>query len=226
MTLMQTYLILSHNPEFIDNQINLLKSKYQISPFDIYNVIPEKSLGIDDVRRTEKNSRIKPGYGNKKLVLIRDFHLATIEAQNAMLKFLEEPTPSTVIILTAVNDQKILATVLSRCFVIKEIKAETAVPDGKKLEKKILEILNMSSGERLVFSQKLISNREDAAGFIDSLTRLLENQLINKPSMPLSNLQLASLIEKTEAARRYVDRNVNFKLVIDILLLGFPSTKK
>ena len=157
MTLMQTYLILSHNPEFIDNQINLLKSKYQISPFDIYNVIPEKSLGIDDVRRTEKNSRIKPGYGNKKLVLIRDFHLATIEAQNAMLKFLEEPTPSTVIILTAVNDQKILATVLSRCFVIKEIKAETAVPDGKKLEKKILEILNMSSGERLVFSQKLIS---------------------------------------------------------------------
>jgi len=89
-----------------------------------------------------------------------------------------------------------------------------------------LEILNMSSGERLVFSQKLISNREDAVGFIDSLTRLLENQLINKPSMPLSNLQLASLIEKTEAARRYVDRNVNFKLVIDILLLGFPSTKK
>jgi DNA polymerase-3 subunit delta' len=74
----------------------------------------EKSIPIDKVRELERFlSRKVPGDG-RRVVLIDDAHLLGIEAQNALLKTLEEPPLNTVLILTAAHEQGLLPTILSR----------------------------------------------------------------------------------------------------------------
>jgi DNA polymerase-3 subunit delta' len=54
----------------------------------------------------------KPYQAQHRVVLIRDAHLMTPEASNALLKTLEEPPAHSLIILVA-DDQNILATIIS-----------------------------------------------------------------------------------------------------------------
>jgi DNA polymerase-3 subunit delta' len=74
----------------------------------------EKSISIDKVRELERFlSRKVPGDG-RRVVIVEDAHLLGVEAQNALLKTLEEPPLNTVILLTVAHEQALLPTILSR----------------------------------------------------------------------------------------------------------------
>lgn len=81
----------------------------QISPED-------NSLKIDQIRELQKFLQLKtPGsQGVRRVIVVEDAHLMTLEAQNALLKNLEEPPADTVIILTALTSQDIKETIYSR----------------------------------------------------------------------------------------------------------------
>jgi len=74
------------------------------------------SLGIDHIRDLQKFLQLKtPGpKGIRRVILVENAHLMTTEAQNALLKSLEEPPEDTVIILTAPATQKLKETIYSR----------------------------------------------------------------------------------------------------------------
>jgi hypothetical protein len=75
-----------------------------------------KAIGIESVRELESFLSLKVP-GNKaidRVVIIEDSQLLGIEAQNALLKTLEEPPRSTVIVLTSNKEQSLLPTVRSR----------------------------------------------------------------------------------------------------------------
>lgn len=57
----------------------------------------------------------KPIVSSKKVYVINDADLMTKEAQNCLLKTLEEPPEFVIIILVLANESKILNTVKSRC---------------------------------------------------------------------------------------------------------------
>lgn len=78
--------------------------------------IDGKAIGIEAVRELEHFLSLKvPGtQAIKRIIIINDGHLLTIEAQNALLKTLEEPPIDTVIILTTVSLQILLPTIQSR----------------------------------------------------------------------------------------------------------------
>lgn len=74
------------------------------------------SLGIEQVRNLTSELSLRPfTAGATRVVVIDQAHLLTLEAQNALLKLLEEPPPSTLIILVAEQLQSLLVTVRSRC---------------------------------------------------------------------------------------------------------------
>ena len=73
------------------------------------------SFGVDDVRRLRQDVRIKPYSGDFKIYLLPDAEKLTAQAQNALLKTLEEPPDYAVLILAAKDDAGFLPTVLSRC---------------------------------------------------------------------------------------------------------------
>lgn len=74
----------------------------------------EKSISIEKVRELEHFLSRKVPERGKRVVLIYNAHLLGIEAQNALLKTLEEPPANTILILTVANEQALLPTVRSR----------------------------------------------------------------------------------------------------------------
>lgn len=75
-----------------------------------------KSISIDQIRELQKFVRLKTtGTAMiRRLIILADAHTMTVEAQNALLKLLEEPPEDTVLILTAQNDKSLKPTIKSR----------------------------------------------------------------------------------------------------------------
>lgn len=83
---------------------------------DVHTVKPEKNmLKVDQVRAVISTVYETPYEGGAKIYVIHDFHLANEQAQNALLKTLEEPPASVVFFLLAENSLQLLPTVRSRC---------------------------------------------------------------------------------------------------------------
>lgn len=75
----------------------------------------KKSIGVDKIREISADVFIKPFEGDSKVYIIADGGALTEEAQNAMLKILEEPPEYAVFIIITASAQVLLPTVLSRC---------------------------------------------------------------------------------------------------------------
>lgn len=87
---------------------------------DIVWVTHEKlSIGVDDIREQINNDiGVKPYSGPRKIYIIGDADKMTEQAQNALLKTIEEPPKYAVVILLAENVNRLLSTILSRCVVL------------------------------------------------------------------------------------------------------------
>ncbi|MDL2362885.1 MAG: AAA family ATPase [Patescibacteria group bacterium] len=74
------------------------------------------SIGIESVREIDKFLRLKVPFsrGINRAIIIENGSLLTTEAQNALLKTLEEPPTDTILILTANQPQSLLPTIISR----------------------------------------------------------------------------------------------------------------
>ena len=73
------------------------------------------AIKIDQIRNMQNKIAEKPMNSNYKIYLINDVELMTQEAQNCLLKTLEEPPEYIVIILITSNENKVLNTIKSRC---------------------------------------------------------------------------------------------------------------
>lgn len=112
---------------------------------DIIRVTHEKpnSISVDDIRSQINNDvAIKPYSSPYKVYIVNEAEKMTAQAQNAILKTLEEPPEYAVIILLTTNVNAMLPTILSRCVVLnmkpvsdelvrKYLMEEMQVPDYK-----------------------------------------------------------------------------------------------
>lgn len=89
---------------------------------DIIMVSHEKpnSIGVDDIREQVNNTiDIKPYKGPYKIYIIPQADMMTAQAQNALLKTIEEPPSYAVIMLLTENADMLLPTINSRCVMLK-----------------------------------------------------------------------------------------------------------
>jgi DNA polymerase-3 subunit delta' len=84
---------------------------------DVIMLEPDEraSIKVDVVRDMLGRTGYRPFEGKRRVVLIREADTLGEEAQNALLKNLEEPPPGTVFILTTAVPGVLLSTVRSRC---------------------------------------------------------------------------------------------------------------
>lgn len=84
---------------------------------DLEVVEPEgrTGLGVDRARTTVARSVLAPVEARRKVFLFEEAGAMNDEAANALLKTLEEPSPSTVFFLVAESEDALPATVASRC---------------------------------------------------------------------------------------------------------------
>lgn len=82
---------------------------------DLYVIdTDEQSIGVDEIRDLQSDIVIKPAYSKRKVYVIADCDKMTVQAQNCLLKTLEEPPRYATILLTASNMGVILETIHSR----------------------------------------------------------------------------------------------------------------
>lgn len=97
----------------------LLNSENIDNSPDYINIYPDgNSIKIAQIRKLQTDIIIKP-HKDYKLYILNDAEKMTIEAQNALLKTLEEPPEYAIMILITSNKDALLDTIKSRCEILK-----------------------------------------------------------------------------------------------------------
>ncbi|NLC43985.1 MAG: DNA polymerase III subunit delta' [Clostridiales bacterium] len=73
------------------------------------------SISVDQIRELQSKIKVKPFQDGKRICFIDEAHLMNHQAQNALLKTLEEPPSHTIFFLLADNTSSLLPTIISRC---------------------------------------------------------------------------------------------------------------
>jgi DNA polymerase III subunit delta' len=77
------------------------------------------SIKIEIIRDMQKWISLKPYEGKFKVFIIDNAHMLTPEASNCLLKVLEEPPKSSLVMLITDRPNMLLKTIISRCRVVK-----------------------------------------------------------------------------------------------------------
>ena len=89
---------------------------------DLIYVTHEKpaSMGVDDIREQINDTiMVRPYSSQYKIYIVDEAQKMTVQAQNALLKTIEEPPAYAVIMLLTTNQDAFLQTILSRCVQLK-----------------------------------------------------------------------------------------------------------
>jgi len=196
---------------------------------DVIELDAASNRGIDDVRALRDTIKLSPASAKKKVYIIDEAHMLTLEASNALLKTLEEPPEHVLFILATTNAEKLIETVRSRTTLIEFHKASpeetvrslTSVVKGEKLKidkESLLSISKMSGGsfrdavkilEQLV-SQKVELEKERVEEYLFKRKAFNEKEFINALSAKDAKKALSSIED-------FVTKGVSVENVIDSL---------
>ena len=198
------------------NELRIIKIKESLSNFKwennpdlkiIERIKTKKSIGIEEVRTISGFLKIKP-LGQRKIVVIKEANLLTTEAQNSLLKILEEPPTYAQIFLESNTIENLLPTILSRC---QKIKIGDTEIKNKPLEMNFLEL---TIGERYDYCETLSKMEKEEV--ISYLTEVLKTFKNSEKKENLENLNL--LISTIENLSKF---NLNTRLALENLAVNF-----
>ncbi|MFQ5492614.1 MAG: hypothetical protein ACE5DX_00425 [Candidatus Dojkabacteria bacterium] len=211
-------IISTNSQDFAEERLNEIRSELGIdfdSVSDYYKIHPKEgtlSIGIDQMRSFKAWACLKPYAATCKLGVIFNGELMTIEAQNSILKLLEEPPQSTYLVIVTSDHHRLLATVKSRCELIASIETrsnEGELPGRSRVEAllQIEELLKIK--DRTVRQQKVIG----------MLTRMLQyyRHSLRRGEDSANSLQQIARIGQTVKMLR---GNVSYRLALENLIIN------
>lgn len=160
-----------------------------------------ESFGIDEARDLSDKS-MRKAFGIRKFFLISTRRMTT-EAQNALLKTLEDPYPDTHFFIRMREEQLLIPTLLSRVHVLRS--------DAPKLSETgdAEKFLSLSLAQRLMFAKKFADDERALPPFLDSILRVLKSKD--------SSLEK---LDKVFTLRRFADdRSASPRLLLEHLSL-------
>ena len=191
---MHAYLIVGKDEGKNEEKISLLLRQLKTKRLD---TIINK---INDVR--DLSSYTKLGQSEPIAIVIKNIDSASIEAQNAFLKSLEEPQDKINYVLTAKGFSNIPQTILSRCKIIRQI----GVGDNSNSEKFIREFLNYTLSEKMNYITG-VKTKEDALIFSQTIIVGVHSLLSESPST-----EYAKIINSAEILLNAIKANGNIQL--------------
>lgn len=187
---------------------------------DIYTVNLEKdkkSIGIAEVKKSIKFLSEKPFQEKNRYLIIAQANKMTNEAQNSLLKILEEVPEYACIILGTSGEGELLETVQSRC------KKKLYQTKTKPIVSKQREVFNLSKGERLVLADELSKlEKEEIIEFLNELSQEFRRK-VKENSIPNAGKSLEKIAEKTTDITKL---NVNVRLALEDLLINLETNTK
>lgn len=142
------------------------------------------SIGVEDVRsQINGDIAIKPYSSPYKIYIINEGEKLTDQAQNALLKTLEEPPSYAVLIILTTNLEELLPTIVSRCVVlhmkpvkdqqVKEyLKNELMIPDYKADICVAFARGNIGRAKQLATSEEFENIRSEALSLVKNIRNM------------------------------------------------------
>lgn len=158
----------------------------------------ENSIGVDDIREQINNTiDIKPYQGPYKVYIVPQADWMTVQAQNALLKTIEEPPEYAVIMLLTENADTLLATINSRCVMLKlrnikdtlirkYLMERLGIPDYKADICAAFAQGNMGKAIMLANSEHFNEIREDALHLLQNIHEMELEEIIQMVSQVTS----------------------------------------
>lgn len=185
-----------------------------------------KTIGVDLVReKIVDDIVIRPMEKNRKVYIIKQAHKLTVQAQNALLKTLEEPPEYAIVILICNDDRKLLSTIKSRSqilyFTSPSIEEATnCIVERLKIPeedaKMLAKITDCNIGQAIRYSN-IFKNKENWDKLIHVL-RHLHN---------MKNYEIVYFVKQLETDERDLFIHLLFCLYRDILnykISGDPNS--
>ncbi len=159
---------------------------------DIIRLVHEKpnTIGVEDIRvQINQDIGIKPYQGPYKVYLINEGEKMTVQAQNALLKTLEEPPEYGVIIILTSSLETLLPTILSRCVVLnmrpvldqqvkKYLMEVLEVPDYKAEVCTAFARGNIGRAKLLASSEEFENVREEAVTLLKYINEMEISEIV------------------------------------------------
>lgn len=172
-------------------------------------------IGISAVRTFTKRLLLTPQLSKYTAGIILDAYLLTTEAQNALLKLLEEPPPHVLLYLETVHHDQLLPTVVSRCQTIQLV--ETTNTDGfDNIMSTIQSLSKASPGEKLRIIDGIVSDRDATKQWIQTAISATRRHMLLAAS---ESFAYTTLLRRFITAQRELSVNVNPRLVLDTVFL-------
>lgn len=216
---MHSFLIVSKDKRAREDFVVKMCQEQNIHRIDQSIYQYDNTIGIAEIRNLQKTLFFTPIKSQTKACIIFDAHNLTIEAQNALLKILEEPPNNTIIILTADNKEVFLPTVLSRCNIV-GLKS----PKNQSESSDLSSLTNSGVGYRLKLAQDLAKDKNEAIIWLEKMILALRQELIKDPANPSLFINHYSLFQKAYITLKTT--NANPRLVLENLFLNFNKSTK
>ncbi len=209
----------------------------------------EGKVKIEQIREMQKRVAEKPIISNKKVYIINNADTMTKEAQNCLLKTLEEPPEYITIILICSNENNLLSTIKSRCtrmyyepIEIEQLKKylKENYPQ-ENIEEEIIKLSQGSIGKAIQLSEnkqiyKIIEkimtdiNKKDLLEIMElsediykakeQINSILEYMNVLALNLSKKDMRYINCIEIVEETKKRLKANSNYDMCIDNLLFN------
>lgn len=227
-----TYLIVGQDTEKQESMVLEIISKsfgkiyseitdiYKIPDVHILELKEKNSIGIEDVKNFQSEMKFKPFEQNQQFGIIFESEKLTHQAQNALLKTLEESEDNTVYLLCVDNEKNLLQTIISR--------SQLIYLTGKQSREESIEIpniLSMNLVEQFGYVEEVSKSKVGSFELINNLEQyykqILDENIINRDMKEIRRIKNNLLF--LNDCRMKINANCNKRMVLESLVINLQS---
>ena len=176
----------------------------------------KKFLSVAQIRELRADAFVKAHQAPSRVFIIEDAHRMNEQAQNALLKILEEPPKNVVFILLVPSKTMLLDTIISRCVLLSLIALETKDDNYTQLANQFIDLLlSGSEYEMLKLLTPLEKDRASVENFFNALVLCITAKI-------KTNQGHAKLLDKLfDDTKYYLDlltTNINIPLLLSLVV--------
>jgi DNA polymerase III delta prime subunit len=224
---MTSFLLVGSDEQQLSEQITSLCAKWQVSAIDTVLIDPSTdgeradkkttSIGIKEIRQLQKSIYLKPLQSTHKAVILKHAELLTHEAQNALLKTLEEPPDNTLIMLCTYSEDILLPTIQSRCTILRLKNAirEVAMPENdlQKITDTLEDLKKTSIGTKLKYAELLAKQKEATLQWLEKSLIVLRERMLKANGSNAQDVKLLQLLHACHIELKTT--NVNTRMALE-----------
>ena len=197
---------------------------------DVTEIDAASHNGVDDARELTQRVHLSPVLGHYRIVIVDECHQLTNQAQNALLKCIEEPPNHVVFILCTTEAHKVLPTISSRCqrFEFRALSIKTIVAHLRWIadieaisiqDQALLAIARLCDGGlrdalQLLAQVRLLSDEVTTSQVIELAGGIAEADLLDL----LQAISVNDTFRLLQTARQLIDAGKSPKLILSSLL--------